>query len=147
MAPLANWLGPPGMARTGLTIRSVLIVFYGLVVTSATGNDQHTLIRIVAVSILHALSSHVLATGLTTQTTGGVAKSEQGALLGLEHALFSLARIGAPPLATALLTSSFGFWTVALASAMIDVLLVALLVATAEQVAQGHKTKDDDHSD
>ena len=147
MAPLANWLGPPGMARTGLTIRSVLIVFYGLVVTSATGNDQHTLMRIVAVSILHALSSHVLATGLTTQTTGGVAKSEQGALLGLEHALFSLARIGAPPLATALLTSSFGFWTVALASAMIDVLLVALLVATAEQVAQGHKTKDDDHSD
>ena len=88
--------------------------------------------RVVVASILHALASHVLATALTTQTTGVVDKSEQGALLGLEHGLFSLARVGAPPTASYLLTSS-GFWSIALCCGTVDVALVGLLVATTTQ--------------
>uniref|UniRef100_A0A7S1DBS7 Major facilitator superfamily (MFS) profile domain-containing protein n=1 Tax=Cyclophora tenuis TaxID=216820 RepID=A0A7S1DBS7_CYCTE len=150
MAPLASSLGPPWMARIGLVFRSILIFVLAMVVTSAKGNDGAVVLRVVAVSILHALSSHILATGLTTQTTGGVAKSEQGALLGLEHALFALARIAAPPIATTLLTTPIGFWSIASSCCAIDLFLVTLLALTAKQVSE--KTiskwgKDDEHSD
>ena len=56
-------------------------------------------------SVLHALAAHILATSLTTQTTGLVAADEQGALLGLEHALFAGARVVGPIMGTSLLAA------------------------------------------
>jgi fucose permease len=85
-----------------------------------------------------------LATGLTTQTTGAVANDEQGALLGLEHSLFSLARIAGPSIGTALLASVLddnkssnhrnGFWHVATCCAVIDVLLVVFAMFVPRRV-------------
>lgn len=132
MAPLTHYLGLSGMGHTGLLLRACLAQLLALIVTTAVGNDHNVVMRVVVASILHALSSHVLATALTTQTTGVVDKSEQGALLGLEHGLFSLARVGAPPTASHLLTNS-GFWSIALSCGTVDVALVGLLVATAAQ--------------
>lgn len=145
MAPLTNWMGPDGLAQVGLMARvlwgSLLAV---LVTTSVVASDgvmieqQH---QIIAVSVLRELSSHVLATGLTTQTTGAVTPEEQGALLGLEHGLFSLARIGGPPLATALLTRVGTFWAVAAACGGLDVCLVAVLVMARNLINSGQKSK------
>jgi OCT family organic cation transporter-like MFS transporter 18 len=126
MAPLASHVGPPGMARIGLLCRALLETTLASIVSTASGNDFHGVLRVVFVSILYALSSHALATGLTTQTTGVVDKTEQGALLGLEHGLFSLARIGAPPLSTYLLSKG-SFWYVAGACSLIDLALVGTL--------------------
>eukprot|EP00545_Synedropsis_sp_CCMP1620_P002780 CAMPEP_0119010136 /NCGR_PEP_ID=MMETSP1176-20130426/4816_1 /TAXON_ID=265551 /ORGANISM="Synedropsis recta cf, Strain CCMP1620" /LENGTH=491 /DNA_ID=CAMNT_0006962751 /DNA_START=42 /DNA_END=1517 /DNA_ORIENTATION=+ len=163
MAPLAspNVLGPSGMGRVGLLLRAGLASLLAVIVTNSSSSSMHDnessgapssiVSRVVAASVLHALASHVLATGLTTQTTGRVSKSEQGALLGLEHGLFSMARIGAPPLASHLLLhSGGGFWTVALFCGAVDVALVGLLVATKSQqnmtLLDCGKT-DDEHSD
>ena len=63
------------------------------------------------------------------QTTGSVSPDEQGALLGLEHALFSCARVFAPVVATAVL-STCGIAGVAAACAAIDALLAAGLSFT-----------------
>lgn len=92
--------------------------------SSIVGRDQ----VIIITWVLRELSSHALATGLTTQTTGAVTAKEQGALLGLEHGLFSMARIVGPPLATLLLTQVGTFWAVAAACGGLDVLLIAILV-------------------
>lgn len=132
MAPLTNLLGLSGMSQSGLILRACLTQLLTLIVTTSVGNDSDVVMRVVVASILHALASHVLATALTTQTTGIVSKTEQGALLGLEHGLFSLARVGAPPMASYLLIAS-GFWSVSLSCGTVDVALVALLVATAAQ--------------
>lgn len=134
MAPLTKMLGSLGMMNLGMLSRSVLgLVTAGMVMTYASllsANSsisfEFVLVQVIIVSIFHNLSQHVLATGLTTQTTGSVNKDEQGALLGLEHSLFSLARIGGPALGTAL----FGFGgvlQVELACGSIDVLTVAFL--------------------
>jgi OCT family organic cation transporter-like MFS transporter 18 len=162
MAPLAapNVLGPSGMGRVGLLLRAGLAsVLAVIVTTAATSSSSDTsesapssmVTRVVIASVLHALASHVLATGLTTQTTGVVSKSEQGALLGLEHGLFSMARIGAPPLASHLLVhSGGGFWTVALFCGAVDVSLVGLLLATKKQqnmTLLGTAKADEEHSD
>ncbi len=138
MAPLTKYLGSLGMMNAGMLSRSVLgLVMAGMVITYASvlpSSDsaksaitiEFVLVQIVAVSILHNLSQHVLATGLTTQTTGSVDTDEQGALLGLEHSLYSLARIGGPAVGTTL----FGFGgvlPVEVACGAIDVLTVAFL--------------------
>jgi OCT family organic cation transporter-like MFS transporter 18 len=132
MAPLTKILGLSSMGYTGLLMRAALVQVLAIIIATAVGNDRNVVMRVVASSILHALASHVLATALTTQTTGAVHKTEQGALLGLEHGLFSLARVGAPPTASYLLTTS-GFYAVALSCGAVDVALVGLLVATAAQ--------------
>lgn len=126
MAPLASYLGPPGMAKIGLISRALLETVLASIVSAASSNDLRSVLRVVTVCVLYALSSHALATGLTTQTTGVVDKTEQGALLGLEHGLFSLARIGAPPL-SAFLLSQGSFWYVAGACSLIDLALVGTL--------------------
>lgn len=135
MAPLTKYLGSLGMMNAGMLSRSVLgLILAGMVMTYASVlvNSDSTISmefvfgQIVVVSILHNLSQHVLATGLTTQTTGSVDTDEQGALLGLEHSLFSLARIGGPAIGTAL----FGFGgvlPVEMACGAIDILTVAFL--------------------
>ena len=140
MAPLTKWLGPAGMAQTGLLLRAGLGGLLAAVVAAATGNTQMLLMQVVGVSILHALASHVLATGLTTQTTGAVDKQEQGALLGLEHGLFSLARIGGSPMGTALMGWGGGLWSVETVCGVMDIALVASLVATMSRTSKRKST-------
>jgi predicted MFS family arabinose efflux permease len=144
MAPLTQWLGPPGLAHTGLLARSALgLVMATLVASSSYASNQSTVfLQVVAVSVFHALASHALATGLTTQTTGAVQSDEQGALLGLEHGLFALARIPGPSLGTALLRWGGGksLWAVESACGGLDVLLVLSLFMTASQTTQKRKS-------
>lgn len=129
VAPLTQWLGPQGLAQTGLTLRVLwgsLLAFW-VTATTATSNLAFQNEIIIVTWVLRELSSHALATGLTTQTTGAVTVQEQGALLGLEHGLFSMARIVGPPLATLLLTQAGTFWAVAAACGGLDVCLIAIL--------------------
>ena len=144
MKPLANWLGPPGMARWGLLARAMLGLAMAALVSSASlyaSTTQSTLfVQVVAISVFHGLSSHSLATGLTTQTTGAVQPNEQGSLLGLEHSLFALARIVGPWLGTSLLSLG-GMWMVETACGILDVALVASLIATAAQIG-ANKSKN-----
>lgn len=141
MAPLTKMLGSFGMMNAGMLSRSVLgLVLAGIIATyisvlssgNSTGRTisaEFVLMQVVVVSILHALSQHVLATGLTTQTTGSVDNDEQGALLGLEHSLFSLARIGGPAIGTTLFSLG-GILPVEMACGSIDVLTAAFLTIT-----------------
>jgi predicted MFS family arabinose efflux permease len=140
MAPLMNSLGSFGMMNAGLIVRSGLGLLMAMIVSISTDNSETTMMEIVAVSILYALSQHVLATGLTTQTTGNVDKDEQGSLLGMEHSLFSLARIGGPAIGTFLLGSGGGgLWQVEMACGSLDLLLAASLAVT---LPQSSKSKD-----
>lgn len=139
MAPLTNLLGSSRMTHVGLLGRAAMGCTMAAVVSMAMGNGDKVLMQIVSIAILHALSSHVLATGLTTLTTGAVAKEEQGALLGLEHSLFSLARIGGPKIATTALTWGDGLWPVESLCGVSDVLLVIGLIANASHVATKRK--------
>ena len=142
MAPLTKWLGPPGMARWGLLARAMLGLAMAALVSSASYASTRSVlfVQVVGISVFHGLSSHVLATGLTTQTTGAVQPNEQGALLGLEHSLFALARIAGPWLGTTLLRRG-GMWMVETACGILDVALVASLIATAAQIGSS-KSKD-----
>lgn len=138
MAPLAKWIGPDGMASLGLVGRALMaplmavLVIMSAVSYNLSGSKGLVVMQVASVSVLHALSAHSLATGLTTQTTGAVDKDEQGTLLGLEHSLFSLARIAGPSIGTALLASKpsnlDGFRLLAGCCAGIDLLLMMFLV-------------------
>lgn len=145
MAPLTNLLGPPKMTYSGLLGRAVMGCVMAAVVSMnilAGITPDWVLVQVVPISALHALSAHTLATGLTTQTTGAVAPEEQGSLLGLEHSLFSMARIGGPKFGTLLLESgSGGLWPVEISCAFFDVLLTLTLVGTAAQTALKPKEK------
>jgi len=138
MAPLTKILGSFGMMNAGMLSRSVIgLVMAGIVTVYAslppgdhsmigTAGSEFVLMQVIAVSILYALSQHVLGTGLTTQTTGNVGKEEQGALLGLEHSLFSLARIGGPVIGTALLGIG-GIFPVEMTCGSVDILTTVFL--------------------
>jgi predicted MFS family arabinose efflux permease len=140
MAPLMKMLGSFGMMNAGLIVRSGLGLLMAMIVSISIDNSETTMIEIAAVSILYALSQHVLATGLTTQTTGSVDKDEQGSLLGMEHSLFSLARIGGPAIGTFLLGAGSGrLWQVEVACGSLDLLLVASLAVA---LPQSSKNKD-----
>jgi hypothetical protein len=151
MAPLTHFLGLPGMGQSGLLLRAGLAQVFAMIVTSRTlrGKHEQILIWVIIVSIAHSLASHVLATALTTQTTGAVDKSEQGTLLGLEHGLFSLARVGAPPTTSYLMAKMHGFWSVAFSCGTIDIGLVGLLISTAsnQQLVSIPTRVDLEHSD
>mmetsp|Transcript_2098 Transcript_2098/g.3086 ORF Transcript_2098/g.3086 Transcript_2098/m.3086 type:complete len:441 (+) Transcript_2098:80-1402(+) len=134
MAPLARTLGPIGMGHIGLLARAGCASVFAIVVTTAFPNQNSLVERVVIVSVFHALASHMLATGITTQTTGAVTSTEQGTLLGLEHGLFSMARIGAPTFGTWLLTTSGGFWSIAIICGTIDCALVGLLILKSTRV-------------
>ena len=92
---------------------------------------------------LHALAAHVVATSLTTQTTGLVAADEQGALLGLEHALFAGARVIGPILGTSVFEHRRrrGMGFVAAVCAVVDVALaLTLRDGSAKEAAEEEKT-------
>jgi hypothetical protein len=140
LAPATRFLGGTArMAQTGLVVRALLgfamaaIVSTMMATTSRDDDNNSTrqqhILLVTAVSVLHGLAQHMTAMALTTQTTGAVTAQEQGSLLGLEHGLFSLARIAGPALGTTLLESSF--WSVAAACGAIDASLVAILILTA----------------
>jgi hypothetical protein len=126
------------MASLGLVGRALMaplmavLVIMSAVSYNLSGSKGLVVMQVASVSVLHALSAHSLATGLTTQTTGAVEKDEQGTLLGLEHSLFSLARIAGPSIGTALLASKpsnlDGFRLLAGCCAGIDLLLMMFLV-------------------
>ena len=90
-------------------------------------------------SIAVSISSHIHATSLTTLTTGAVSAEQRGAILGLEHGLFSLARVVGPPFGTYLLSrpvmrgevmveSGFaGIWGVISVCVILDVILFVCL--------------------
>jgi len=124
MSPLIKAIGAPGMAQLGILGRSGVGLLFAWIVTS--GRTTET--SILSTAMVHGLLSHCLATGLTTQTTGQVGTDEQGTLLGLEHGLFSLARVAGPTLGTMLL--SRGIWNVEASCAIIDILLLLLLVGS-----------------
>ena len=137
MAPLTKALGPPRMTYAGLLGRATLGLAIAGIVSMAIGHGDAFLMQIISVAIMHSLASHTLATGLTTQTTGAVSSDERGSLLGLEHSLFSLARIAGPKITTALLSLGNGMlWPVESACAVFDVLLVVALLSTASQTAK-----------
>jgi predicted MFS family arabinose efflux permease len=140
LAPLTSMLGAAGLAKVGLGLRAILGFVIAAVVSVSLKHDG-VMMQVIIASVLHALASHALATGLTTQTTGVVGAQEQGALLGLEHGLFSLARIGGPEMGTALLAAGKGFWLVAGACGAVDVSLVAALLITEWHLAQKPKLR------
>lgn len=146
MSPLIQMIGSTGMTSSGLIVRAILGCVMALTISNAlqqvllettTTIDSATMYsyitswqtQIIIVSVLHALASHALATGVTTQTTGVVNVNEQGSLLGLEHGLFSMARIVGPPAGTYVLLWSGGnsFWTIAIVCAIIDIMMLSLL--------------------
>ena len=146
MAPITKIYGSFGMMNIGLFSRAGLGLVMATIVSFATtkslSGDQTdiTVIEVITVSVLYSLSQHILATGLTTQTTGSVDKEEQGSLLGLEHSLFSLARIGGPAIGTALLGfGNGGLWPVEIACGVFDVLLA---VSLSINLPQSGKRKD-----
>ncbi|KAL9189560.1 hypothetical protein ACHAXT_009235 [Thalassiosira profunda] len=137
------------LAFMGIGCRLVAIIGFGLVASwamSALAVETEEKIAIpvkglvstTLASVAVSLSSHMHATSLTTLTTGSVSAEERGAILGLEHGLFAMARIVGPPLGTALLSrgpsSRFlselgadGLLRVIVACAVMDLLLMALL--------------------
>lgn len=134
--------GARGLSKTALIIRPCFIALAIAVTTYAGQNmPDNVLAPIMVVSVLHSVSTHALATGLTTQTTGAVSISEQGSLLGLEHGLFSLARIGGPMIATTIYTR-FDFSHVGAACGILDIALLVLLIKTSTQIASAPKTMD-----
>jgi predicted MFS family arabinose efflux permease len=138
MAPLTSMLGASGLAKVGLGLRAILgLVIAGIVSVSFKHDD--VMMQVIMATVLHALASHALATGLTTQTTGAVGAQEQGALLGLEHGLYSSARIGGPEMGAALLAAGKGFWLVAGACGAVDVSSLAVLFAAESRLAQKPK--------
>ena len=146
MAPLVGFYGPKRLARMGLAARAGLVLLFSVLVgyaADAFGTEQalaHRTTYVCHASVLHALAAHVLATSLTTQTTGLVAADEQGALLGLEHALFAGARVVGPILGTSVLAAG-GVKAVAVVCAVVDVsLALTLRDGTAKEAAEEEKT-------
>ena len=146
MAPLVGAFGPKRLARYGLAARAALVLLFSALVdyaADAFGTEQvlaHRTTYVCHASVLHALAAHVLATSLTTQTTGLVAADEQGALLGLEHALFAGARVIGPIMGTSLLAAG-GVKTVAVVCAVVDVsLALTLRDGSAKEAAEEEKT-------
>lgn len=136
------------LALVGIGCRVLSIISFGIVVSwvlsTLHDNDAQLLsnegvIITTLASVAISLSSHVHATSLTVLTTGSVSAEERGAILGLEHGLFSMARIVGPPLGTTLLSAgpaapgslvvigADGLWRVIMICMIIDFALMACL--------------------
>ena len=189
-----GWVGnrPDRLASVGIGCRVLSIVCFGMIVSwvlsttssladdassNGNGGDDHGIalstrghvVATTLASVAISLSSHMHATSLTTLTTGTVSSEERGAILGLEHGLFSMARVVGPPLATTLLSNgsvvgrSFfadigadGLWRVISFCVVMDCILMMLLrVWSTRQHEMSKKLGDDskplmddhDHSD
>ena len=142
IAPLMSFVGNRSerLAILGMTGRIVSVMCFGGIVSWSLLNlkensSKEWLWLATAVSTVISISSHMHATSVTTLTTGAVTVNERGAVLGLEHGLFSLARVTGPPLGTYLLdsskvfmseSSSDGIWGVIGACVIMDLILLLL---------------------
>ena len=131
---VTKMLGAIGMIQWSLLLRPVLNFFVATIVSSSitpmefVPTSLTTTTLMIITTTLRGLSSHALSTGLTTRSTGIVSTQEQGTLLGLEHGLFSMARIAGPTLGTGIYTwTGNSFWAVAVACGCTDVSLLAVL--------------------
>ena len=186
IGPSMNFLGNKAdrLAFWGIGWRVVSYITFGLIVTHILSNtieldastadmgvSNKTLVTTTLASIAVSLASHAHATSLTTLTTGTVSIEERGAILGLEHGLFSMARVVGPPLGTELLSrgpslfsldnfGADGLWRVVSVCVLIDfVLMILLRVWSTRQYAESNEVKmnelvkpltkqqDHDHSD
>lgn len=172
ISPAMAFVGnrPDRLAFMGIGCRLTSIVIFGTIVswvmsTQVFESTEDALIttegRIITTlaSVAISLSSHMHATSLTTLTTGTVSSEERGAILGLEHGLFSMARIVGPPLGTTLLSRgpSFSFmnksgangiWRVILICVIMDFILMALLkVWSAQQHSKIEEAESKTESD
>jgi predicted MFS family arabinose efflux permease len=146
---VAQVLGAIGMIQWSLVLRPILNCFVAAIISmssksSVSGLDTTAFATsmMIVTTTLRGLASHALATGLTTRSTGVVSPHEQGALLGLEHGLFSMARIGGPALGTGIYAASgFSFWAIAAACGFTDLSLLAVLALAATQMNTGRKNK------
>jgi MFS transporter, OCT family, solute carrier family 22 (organic cation transporter), member 18 len=127
-------VGAIGMIQWSLLLRPVLNFFVASIVTSSISpievaiTTMSTTTLMIVTTTLRGLASHALATGLTTRSTGIVSSQEQGTLLGLEHGLFSMARIAGPALGTGIYSvAGNSFWAVAVACGCTDISLLAVL--------------------
>lgn len=186
IGPSMNFLGDKAdkLAFWGIGWRVVSYISFGLIVTHILSNtmdldastaevvvSNKTLLTTTLASIAVSLTSHAHATSLTTLTTGSVSIEERGAILGLEHGLFSMARVVGPPLGTELLSrgpslflldnfGADGLWRVVAVCVLLDfVLLILLRIWSTRQCANNTvlemnemskpltKEQDHDHSD
>ena len=143
------------LASLGILFRIISMVIFGVVVSWCLNNfvdldatsgshsvEIPTIVLCLATisSITISISSHMHATSLTTLLTGSVSVEHRGAILGLEHGLFSLARVVGPPLGTTLLSrpnvmdeiytdnnGRTGIWRLICAGVMMDSILLVCL--------------------
>ncbi|KAL3772873.1 hypothetical protein ACHAW5_002138 [Stephanodiscus triporus] len=155
MVPVMSYVGNKSdrLAHAGIGCRLVSMVLFGIVgsrvmlaaltvLTSEVDGAKASNVGLALTtltSVAVSLSSHVHATALTTLTTGTVSPDERGTILGLEHGLFSFARIIGPPLGTSLLsrgpsmafgfiaTGAEGLWMVIAVCVIMDIALMACL--------------------
>ena len=161
--PLMSYVGnqPDKLAFTGIGCRLLSIVTFGLIVTHVmvahVEEISNTWLIITTISsVAISLSSHMHATSLTTLTTGVVSREERGAIIGLEHGLFSMARIVGPPLGTSLLSSgpslfltdADGLWRVIFTCSIMECVLMTRLRAWSTmqiKIAAEVELTDDDN--
>jgi MFS family permease len=108
---------PDRLALWGMGCRFVTLLVFGASVSHtlsvlrspeeephAVSSKKGTILAVTAACIVISLASHVHAISLTTLTTGSVPSRDRGAILGMEHGIFSMAQIVGPPLGTMLLS-------------------------------------------
>jgi OCT family organic cation transporter-like MFS transporter 18 len=142
IAPFMSFVGNRSerLAILGMAGRIVSVMCFGGIVSWSLldlkeNSSKEWLWLATAVSTVISISSHMHATSVTTLTTGAVTVNERGAILGLEHGLFSLARVIGPTIGTFLLgsrklfmseSSSDGIWGVISACVIMDLILLLL---------------------
>lgn len=82
------------LAQSLLTQESILDSFFQLV-AGRTGDD-HGAAAYLACSLFLSGCQYLLGTTITAESTSVVPRADRGTLLGIEHALFSLARVSSP---------------------------------------------------
>ncbi|KAL3795672.1 hypothetical protein HJC23_002079 [Cyclotella cryptica] len=150
ISPAMSFFGnyPDRLAFWGMGCRVVSLLTFGVLVSQTlsvnhlpgedsdvSSNAGGLVLVLTLACVVISLASHVHATSLTTLTTGSVPSHDRGTILGLEHGIFSMARIVGPPLGTALLSrpSWFGsrgnvtIWGVVVMCVGMDFVVMMLL--------------------
>jgi hypothetical protein len=109
LGPALNLLGGNALALIGYCILTMCILsavqaVFGLpsIAVMTFGDGMYAFIGL---SFLLSMAQYVLATTITSESTTRVDANAKGTLIGLEHALFSGARVFAPQVGVLLLTS------------------------------------------
>ncbi|KAJ1454230.1 major facilitator superfamily domain-containing protein [Pelagophyceae sp. CCMP2097] len=94
IGPLVHACGAKDLLRLALLGKALVVAAMALALFFGRG----LALALTVLNVLDACASHVLATTLTTLSTGAVLPAEQGLLIGLEHFVFSAARVVGPSL-------------------------------------------------